>query len=167
MKVSVEQTAQTIRNILSEYNKTDWTHIILGIIQTESSFNPLACRYEPHYKWLETPDIYARKHGITKATEEVFQKTSWGLMQVMGAVYRQYGYDKPLNALSCDMEAQLIYGIKHFHRLYSHYKDLYKAILGYNRGYRVKDDDVKLALLSENSYISKVLKNSKRFLEIA
>ncbi|RMD45739.1 MAG: lytic transglycosylase domain-containing protein [Aquificota bacterium] len=147
-------------------DRENFTPVILGIINTESSFNPLACRFEPEWKYLKTPSYFAKKLGITADTEIVFQKISWGLMQVMGSVYRELGYTGHLNALSTDIERQIRYGINHFFRFYSYYKDLYKAILGYNRGYAVKEEDVKLALLDEHSYLSKVLKHSKEFLEV-
>ncbi|WP_457641443.1 lytic transglycosylase domain-containing protein [Persephonella sp.] len=162
----MEKIINTVEDVLKEYNKPEWRHIILGIIQTESSFNPLACRFEKNYKWLKNPLKFAKSLGITADTEIVFQKTSWGLMQVMGAVYRELGYQGYLNALSTDTERQIRYGIRHFHRLFSHYGDLYRAILGYNRGFGVKPDDVKLALLDEGSYLNKVLRHSKKFIEV-
>ncbi len=152
--------------VLEKYGKKDWKHIILGIIKTESSFNPYACRFEPKWSYLKTPSKYAKELRITVDTEIVFQKTSWGLMQVMGSVYRELGYDGHLNALSCDIEKQLIYGIRHFSRMFNFYKDLNKAILGYNRGFGVNDSEVKLSLMDESSYLSKVLKYSKEFLEV-
>jgi soluble lytic murein transglycosylase-like protein len=160
-----ERVIELVKNELK--NREEFTHIILGIIQTESSFNPLACRFEKNWNYLKTPSYYAKKLGITTDTEMIFQKISWGLMQVMGSVYRELGYSGYLNALSNDIERQIKYGINHFFRFYTYYKhDLYKAILGYNRGFSVKDDDVKLALLDEDSYLNKVLKHSKNFLEV-
>lgn len=162
----MREIIDTVEQVLDEYKKPEWKHIILGIIKTESSFNPLACRFEKDYKWLKNPIKFAKELGITADTEIVFQKTSWGLMQVMGAVYRELGYTGYLNALSTDIERQVRYGIRHFHRLFVHYGDLYRAILGYNRGFGVKQDDVKLALLDENSYLNKVLRHSKEFVEV-
>ena len=161
-----EQIFQIVEDALNEHKRAELKHVILGIIQTESSFRPEAGRFEPDYKWLVKPKHYAKQNGITVDTEIVFQKTSWGLMQVMGAVYRELGYPGALNMLSCDIEKQIRYGIRHFLRMFAFYGDINRAILGYNRGFGVKHDDVKLALLDRESYLNKVLRHSEQFIEV-
>ncbi len=83
--------------------------IVYGVCVKESRLEPAACRYEPHYKWLFKPES-VKPAICSEATEIIMQKISWGLMQVMGAVYRELGYRGWLSELTADVDAQLMYG---------------------------------------------------------
>lgn len=60
--------------------------LIAAVIQTESAGNSNAIRYEYRYRWTYSVNEFARILGCEPDTMEFMQKTSWGLMQVMGAV---------------------------------------------------------------------------------
>ena len=80
--------------------------IVQGIMEVESGGNPFAMKFECHYRWLvdvntlkpfryltpgeiyniRPPDDFNYLTGTTPDTEWIGQKTSWGPMQVMGAV---------------------------------------------------------------------------------
>ena len=64
---------------------------VYAFVMTESSGNEYAMRHEPHYRWL-----FGQNHS---PTERIGQMTSWGLMQVMGAVAREYGFSGHFPAL--------------------------------------------------------------------
>jgi len=86
--------------------------VVYGVCVKESRLEPAACRYEPHYKWLFQPDS-VKPAICSEATEIIMQKISWGLMQVMGAVYRELGYRGWLSEITADVDAQLMYGCLH------------------------------------------------------
>jgi len=133
--------------------------IIMGIIETESSFNPYAARYEPHFRWLVAPERYYRKYTSNPETEIVLQKTSLGLMQVMGANYRAMGYTGPLTALFEDVDSQLRYGIRFFLNLYKKYGNVEDAVAAYNAGSPRK----KNGRYINQRYVDKVLKNAEKW----
>jgi len=133
---------------------------IMGIIETESSFNPYACRYEPNYKWLYKPEEFYVSYSSTVETEIQFQKCSLGLMQLMGAVYREYGYKRPLPAVFEDIEAQVSYGIKHFAKFYHRYESITAAIASYNAGSPRKTQTGRYV---NQRYVDKVLDNAQKW----
>lgn len=84
---------------------------ILGIVDTESSFNPSAVREEPE-----------------------IMDASWGLMQVLYSTARDYGYSGDPEGL-LDPETNLLYGIRHLEHLYSVFgNDDEAVIMAYNEG---------------------------------
>jgi soluble lytic murein transglycosylase-like protein len=111
------------------------TPLILAMIDVESAGSPWATRYEPHYRYCW--DVAARKpltlsrveaaapgapsgfpsfRYSSADTEWAHQRTSWGLMQVMGAVAREYGLTHPLPTL-CRPDRGIEYGCRHLARL--------------------------------------------------
>lgn len=111
--------------------------IIAAIVQTESAGNNFATRFEPNWKWFVEPDIrkaVARDLGITVATEEIHEATSWGLLQVMGSTARStLNYLGPLPAL-CEIELGLELGCQYFRMLCDRHGSIEKAIVSYNAG---------------------------------
>lgn len=109
--------------------------LVLAIIQVESAGDPEATRFEPHYRWLwdvagnapfrlsaaeakakQPPRSFPAHRGTTPATEFIQQQTSFGLMQVMGAVARELGMARPLVAL-CETTTGIEYGCRQLRRL--------------------------------------------------
>jgi len=133
---------------------------IMGIIETESSFNPYACRYEPHYRWIYKPEEFYISYSSTVETEIQFQKCSLGLMQLMGAVYRELGYKKPLSAVFEDIDAQISYGIRHFLKFYKKYGTVQAAIAAYNAGSPRKASHGGYV---NQGYVDKVVRNSEKW----
>jgi len=133
---------------------------VLGIIETESSFNPYACRYEPHYRWIYKPEEFYISYSSTVETEIQFQKCSLGLMQLMGAVYRELGYKKPLPAVFEDIDAQISYGIRHFLKFYHRYESITAAISSYNAGSPRKTQTGRYV---NQGYVDKVLANAEKW----
>ena len=72
---------------------------LMALVETESSGEPYASKYEPHYPYLEQPSEFAARLGITRLTEETLQRTSFGLCQVMGGVAREWGFQDHLMKL--------------------------------------------------------------------
>jgi hypothetical protein len=115
--------------------------LLAAFIQEESNFNQWATRTEPHYKKKKIVITAARKwskrHGgiPTYYTELDDRSRSYGLMQVMGQLAREQGFDAkylpelfvPLNSIS--------QGAIKLRQLLNKYKgDTLSAISAYNQG---------------------------------
>lgn len=92
------------------------SYLLGAVVQVESAGNTWAVRYEPSFK--HTFDILqlANVVGCSFATMEMMQKTSWGLMQVMGSVAYELGlgreeYKWPSALL--DPELGMEFGCRH------------------------------------------------------
>lgn len=127
-------------------------NILAAIIQTESSNNRYAIRFEPHYKYLFKTKEHARDNGITEATETIFQMTSFGLTQIMGAVARELGLKGPIFQL-LDEKTNIEYCAKLLKRLASKHKERDDIIAAYNAGSPIKD---LKGLYKNQSYVDKV-----------
>jgi soluble lytic murein transglycosylase-like protein len=133
--------------------------LLRAIVWVESAGNPYAMRYEPHYRWLynvrEGEPVVVRPEDapgpagfggpgvVSKYTEYVGQKTSWGLMQVMGAVAREYGFRGFFPAL-CEPYWGINMGCKHLHKLKSRWRlkdnQLVELATAYNTGQPQTED---------------------------
>ena len=63
--------------------------LVVAVIITESNGDTNAMKYEPHYKWLYNVEEIAIDLKTSTETIETQQKTSWGLFQLMGAIYHE------------------------------------------------------------------------------
>jgi len=109
--------------------------LVSAVITVESSWNPWVVRHEPNYRWTYHPPECADRFGIPSALTETFlQMTSWGLMQIMGANAREYGFDRWLTELT-DPELGLKYGCQHLKRQLIRYGgNEMDAVSAYNAG---------------------------------
>src|SRR5712692_6395106 len=64
--------------------------LVCAVIEQESAWNPWAVRYEPGFLSRYVAPLYAA--GKLSATETYTRSMSWGLMQVMGQVAREFGF---------------------------------------------------------------------------
>lgn len=115
--------------------------LVESIIQTESSFNRFAVRYEPRYRWTYSVKELASLICCTRETMESMQKTSWGLFQIMGAVAYEIGLRTWATKL-IDPEFNIMYGCEFLNRIITskglvNPRDIYDV---YNSG-RVDRDD--------------------------
>jgi len=108
------------------FRKLPW-ELVYAICQVESSLNPLATRHEPHYRWL------VGDNDAMDPLERRDQMTSWGLMQVMGAVARELGHRGPLADLLTPATG-LFYGCLHLRRFRAKYDLWPDVIAAYNAG---------------------------------
>lgn len=108
--------------------------LVEAIVSVESAGRPWAVRYEPLYRW--TMPQAPRPAGCTADTEAVMQRTSWGLMQIMGALARELGHEGWLTEL-VDAELNLRLGCAHLKRLTARFGERYGlegVIAAYNAG---------------------------------
>lgn len=129
--------------------------LVQAVVRKESSLNPDAVRYEPNYRWLYRPETFNDALGITVETESELQKFSWGLMQVMGAVAREYGFHGPLPKL-CRPDYGLEYGCRHLRGYLKRFGELEKALAAYNGGPGAVNSDGTLD--NQKQYVDPVMK---------
>ncbi len=70
--------------------------LVCAIVEQESAWNSFAMRYEPAFRAR-----YVAPLGLP-ITEEVARSTSWGLLQVMGQVARENGFDGTFLSALCE-----------------------------------------------------------------
>src|SRR5277367_5028191 len=70
--------------------------LVCAVVDQESYWDPYAIRYEPGFRTR-----YVAPLGLPP-TEEVARSISWGLMQVMGQVAREHGFDGKFLSALCD-----------------------------------------------------------------
>lgn len=144
--------------------------VLNGIVRTESGGDPLAMRVEPDYRWLWDVRLNAPARDIrgadfpapdyvSRQTEYWGQKTSWGLMQIMGATAREMGFDEPFfSALCADPAKGLRYGCLYLRRLADRFLDQHDwagVVAAYNAGSPRYDD--RGAFMNQ-SYVDKVMR---------
>ena len=107
--------------------------LLAAIVAVESGGRPWVVRYEPQYKYLVDPIQWARKLGLSTPTEEVLQKTSFGLVQIMGGVARELKFKGVLTEL-LDPVTNLDFGARKLAALGKKHKALTDVIASYNAG---------------------------------
>jgi len=129
--------------------------LVEAIVLTESGGDPWAMRYEPGYRWMvnartrqpfrsmssleahaaTAPADFPSMPHLSSDTEWTQQRTSWGLMQVMGALARELGSRDRFLSTLCDPLVGLRYGCRHLASLLAWSKgDRERAIRAYNGG---------------------------------
>ncbi len=78
--------------------------LVCAVVEQESAWDAHAIRYEPGFRTR-----YVVPLGLPP-TEEVARSISWGLMQVMGQVAREHGFDGKFLSALCDPAAGLDIG---------------------------------------------------------
>lgn len=103
--------------------------IVCAVIEQESGWNPWALRYEPGFfaryiATLNLPDM----------TEAVARATSFGLMQVMGQVAREFSFAGRFLTELCDADTGIDFGCRKLQKCFEQAKDPESALLLYNGG---------------------------------
>lgn len=82
-----------VLKFIAKENEVD--HVLIQAIAiTESNMNQYAVRYEPNWSaWDGIADVYhrLRKYSCSMDTLKMMYSTSYGLCQIMGAVYYENG----------------------------------------------------------------------------
>src|SRR4030088_129046 len=84
--------------------------LVCAVIEQESAWNPWAIRYEPLFFAKYVASLYT--NNKISASEAYARGFSWGLMQVMGQVARESGFDALFLSTLCDPEQGLAVGCK-------------------------------------------------------
>ncbi|HXX20805.1 MAG TPA: transglycosylase SLT domain-containing protein [Candidatus Acidoferrum sp.] len=80
------------------------TALVCAIVEQESAWDAHAIRYEPAFRTR-----YVAPLGLPP-TEEIARSISWGLMQVMGQVAREHGFQGKFLSALCEPAAGLDIG---------------------------------------------------------
>lgn len=112
---------------------------LLGaVVQTESGGNPFAVRFEPSYRYTSAIASLANEIGCSYSSMEMMQKTSWGLMQVMGSTAYDLGLGREKNkwpSTLLDPEMGMKYGCTFLKRKIDQYGALPEVVYSaYNGG---------------------------------
>jgi soluble lytic murein transglycosylase-like protein len=133
-------------------------NLIYSVIMTESGGDPYAIRYEHHFNYLLSTDLFAKSNQITESTEAILQKCSLGLMQVMGAVARELGFKQSLLMLtSPNIGVNL--GAKKLKTLIQKYNSTDDVLAAYNAG---SPRRLEGGLYVNQAYVNKVREFMKK-----
>ena len=118
---------------VADENQLD-PYLLGAIVEQESACNPYAIRFEPAWKIYKTPEVYAKKLGISFETEKNQQACSHGLCQIMGTVARENAFDGQW-AMLYDEELNLTIASLHLKKFLRKYGgEEQSAIVSYNAG---------------------------------
>src|SRR6266852_8474722 len=82
--------------------------LVCAVVEQESAWNPWAMRYEPLFFAKYVASLYT--NNKISASEAYARGFSWGLMQVMGQVAREIGFDALFLSALCDPEQGIALG---------------------------------------------------------
>ncbi len=129
----------------------------MAVMKTESALNKFAYRVEPPYRYLVdvekekpfrpltsvenksevAPNDFPYILGLSsRNTEWLGQQASWGPMQIMGAVAREYGFKKAFPEL-CSFSFGVQYGCQHLSNLKKRFLEKHGwqgVVAAYNAG---------------------------------
>src|SRR5262244_1673331 len=107
--------------------------LVCAVIEQESCWNPFAMRYEPAFFAKYVAPLYT--NNKVSASEAYARGFSWGLLQVMGQVAREFGFDAPFLSALCDPEQGIAIGCKVLRRkLDTAAGDVTRGLLAWNGG---------------------------------
>jgi soluble lytic murein transglycosylase-like protein len=107
--------------------------LVCAVVEQESAWNPWAIRYEPLFFSKYVASLYTNNR--ISASEAYARGFSWGLMQVMGQVAREAGFDALFLSALCDPEQGLAVGCKVLRKkLDAVAGDATRALLAWNGG---------------------------------
>jgi soluble lytic murein transglycosylase-like protein len=109
------------------------TALVCAVVEQESAWNPWAMRYEPAFFTKYVASLYT--NNKVSASEAYARGFSWGLMQVMGQVARESGFDALFLSALCDPEQGLAVGCKLLRKKFDVVgADTTRALLAWNGG---------------------------------
>jgi soluble lytic murein transglycosylase-like protein len=107
--------------------------LVCAVVEQESGWNPWAIRYEPQFFSKYVASLYT--NNKISASEAYARGFSWGLMQVMGQVAREAGFDALFLSALCDPEQGLAIGCKVLRKKFDAMAgDSTRALLAWNGG---------------------------------
>jgi soluble lytic murein transglycosylase-like protein len=107
--------------------------LVCAVIEQESNWNHWAMRYEPAFFAKYVAPLYT--NNKVSASEAYARGFSWGLMQVMGQVAREFGFDAAFLSSLCDPEQGLAIGCKVLRKKFDvNAGDVTRALLAWNGG---------------------------------
>lgn len=127
--------------------------LIYAIVRAESNWNPWATRYEPLSSYKVGNPKIALQLGISQITEQISQKISFGLGQIMGSTSRSLGYKDHLTKL-CDPKTNIFWMCELIEKISEKYSKIEDKIAAYNAGSVRHNAD---GFYSNQIYVDKIL----------
>lgn len=149
-RIDKEKIISLLRPIAAEFRLE--MDVVVSIVHAESGFGQWKTRFEPGWRYFYQSRSFAEKLGVSMQTEEAQQATSFGVMQVMGAVARELGFQDDLTML-CEPIVGAYYGCKKLRQLFDKYEIEPDAISAYNQGTPRK---TKGLMYENQKYLDKV-----------
>lgn len=137
--------------------------LICAVMMQESGGNQYATRYEPRWKYWADPERYALNLGSTVETERMGQATSFGYMQIMGAVARELNFTGWFGMLYLP-SYNVNLGTAKLAKLLHQYRDPFEVLAAYNAGKPRRDS--KGNFLNQG-YVDSVIKRYKEMKAIS
>jgi soluble lytic murein transglycosylase-like protein len=107
--------------------------LVCAVVEQESAWNPWAMRYEPAFFTKYVAPLYT--NNKVSASEAYARGFSWGLMQVMGQVAREFGFEPVFLSTLCDPEQGLAIGCKILRKkIEAAGADVTRGLLSWNGG---------------------------------
>jgi soluble lytic murein transglycosylase-like protein len=107
--------------------------LVCAVVEQESGWNPWAMRYEPAFFTKYVAPLYT--NNKVSASEAYARGFSWGLMQVMGQVARETGFEASFLSALCDPAQGLAAGCKVLRKKFDAANgDTSSALLAWNGG---------------------------------
>jgi soluble lytic murein transglycosylase-like protein len=107
--------------------------LVCAVVEQESGWNPWAMRYEPAFFAKYVATLYT--NNKVTASEAYARGFSWGLMQVMGQVARETGFEALFLSELCDPAQGLATGCKVLRKKFDAMGgDTTRALLAWNGG---------------------------------
>lgn len=130
-----------INNLIIKHSKLSSvpSELLRAVCQTESGMNPYVVRHEPTWNYFQGYEDKAKLicNTVSKeralATMKVLYSTSFGLCQIMGAVYYDMG-GKEFATELIDPEVNLIYATKILKKIMEKYDLPHEIYAVYNAG---------------------------------
>lgn len=103
-------------------------YIVCAVIEQESGWNPWAMRFEPGFltRYIAPMNL--------EATEAHARSTSFGLMQTMGQVAREKGFQGKFLTELCDPDLGVEFGCRKLQECFAVHGEPETALLAYNGG---------------------------------
>ena len=107
--------------------------LLCAVVEHESGWNSWAMRYEPLFFSKYVASLYT--NNKVSASEAYARGFSWGLMQVMGQVARETGFDALFLSAFFDLEQCLAIGCRVLRKKFDDIAgDTTRALLAWNGG---------------------------------
>ena len=107
--------------------------LVCAVVEQESAWNPWSMRYEPAFfsKYV-APQYTSNKFSASEAYARAF---SWGLMQIMGEVAREFGFGGMFLSNLCDPVVGLDWGCRKLAKCLANAQgDVPRALIAWNGG---------------------------------
>jgi soluble lytic murein transglycosylase-like protein len=104
--------------------------IVAAVCEQESEWNPYAIRFEPAFEARYIKPALPAAPSTRQLTEAI----SFGLMQVMGEVAIELGWDGKFLTELCDPATAVLYGCRKLQKCFLVHGDAETALLAYNGG---------------------------------